>query len=526
MKVLDAHDLMAALKDGHEIALIDVREQSAYGQGHPLLAINTPLSHLELIIRRYVPLLTTRIVVLDDEDGLAKRAVRILASAGYTDLSVLSGGVTAWNDAGFELFQGNYTLTNAFGLFVSEHYDTPAITAVQLQARLEAGEDLVILDSRPMSEYNAVALPGSIDVPGPEQIYHFQDLVPDHNTPIAVTCAGKTRGALGCQALINAGVPNPLFAVEHGTMGWVLAGLDPERGAARKPNKISSEALAWSEMAGQRLADRFGVRSITAGELEAWRSEEGRTLYIIDVRTAVEYEAGHLKGSIWVPGGELTGCTEDHLATRNARLCLVDDNGVRASACAMWMMQMGWPDVVVLEGGVRGHELIKGHEPDTSLPCAQNIDVASIDEVDLEAVTIVDVSSSSSYWQNHIPGALWAVRSALPQVVEQLETTGPCIVISDDDQLSQWAAADLAALGCERVAYLMGGKAAWKAAGKACAQGMERPLTDTRDVYAVFAERPDDTPEAVKRTYLNTIAWREQLLEQFRRDGTVEFLTT
>ena len=45
---IGADALRAALLDGEEIALLDVREEAAFGPEHILLAIHLPLSRLEL----------------------------------------------------------------------------------------------------------------------------------------------------------------------------------------------------------------------------------------------------------------------------------------------------------------------------------------------------------------------------------------------------------------------------------------------------------------------------------------------
>ena len=74
--------LRTMLTDGGEIALIDVRDQGPCERGHPLLAVNIPLSGIELTIRRFVPRLSTRIVLCDEDDGLADRAADVLAKAG------------------------------------------------------------------------------------------------------------------------------------------------------------------------------------------------------------------------------------------------------------------------------------------------------------------------------------------------------------------------------------------------------------------------------------------------------------
>ncbi|HWC93176.1 MAG TPA: rhodanese-like domain-containing protein, partial [Pseudolabrys sp.] len=60
----------AMLDDGGELALIDVREELIFSQNHLLWARNVPLSRLELRFARLVPRKTTRIVLIDDDDGL------------------------------------------------------------------------------------------------------------------------------------------------------------------------------------------------------------------------------------------------------------------------------------------------------------------------------------------------------------------------------------------------------------------------------------------------------------------------
>src|SRR5580765_5224067 len=92
---LDPHAVKAMLADTRELALIDLREELTFSRSHLLWARSVPLSRLELRFAALVPRRDTRIVLCDDGDSLVERAGKILASAGYTDLSVLQGGVAA-----------------------------------------------------------------------------------------------------------------------------------------------------------------------------------------------------------------------------------------------------------------------------------------------------------------------------------------------------------------------------------------------------------------------------------------------
>ena len=181
------------LADGAELALIDVREELTFSKSHLLWARNVPLSRIELRFARLVPRLTTRIVLCDGGDGLVKRAAAILASAGYTDLSYLDGGVAAWERAGFVLFAGVHVPSKAFGEFVEHDSRTPSISAIELNAMLRNGADLKVLDSRPFDEYTRISIPTGINVPGAELVLRVRDIVPLQSTTIVVNCAGRTR---------------------------------------------------------------------------------------------------------------------------------------------------------------------------------------------------------------------------------------------------------------------------------------------------------------------------------------------
>lgn len=64
-----AKDLLTAKE---EIAFIDVREHGQYGEGHPFFAVNLPYSRLEMSVSSLLPSKTVRILLLDDNDGIAE----------------------------------------------------------------------------------------------------------------------------------------------------------------------------------------------------------------------------------------------------------------------------------------------------------------------------------------------------------------------------------------------------------------------------------------------------------------------
>ena len=126
-RVLSPEDLRAMLRDGDEIALLDVREEGVFSEdGHPFFANSVPLSRLELMIRDQVPRKSARIVVLDGgEEGLAERAAAKLDRIGYDNVAVMAGGSKAWAAAGFELVTGVMNIQYYYAwpfVFYQAHY--------------------------------------------------------------------------------------------------------------------------------------------------------------------------------------------------------------------------------------------------------------------------------------------------------------------------------------------------------------------------------------------------------------------
>ena len=516
--------------DDDELALLDVREEGVFGaDGHLLFAVCVPLSHLEIDILERVPRKSVRLVLCDGGDGLAARAAAKLEAWGYGDIAILGGGVPAWEAAGYVVFRGVNVPSKAFGEFVEHQSGTPSVSAEELKAMMEDGANMVVLDSRPWGEYRRMSIPTGIDCPGAELAYRVHDIVDDPETTVVVNCAGRTRSIIGAQSLINAGVANRVVALRNGTMGWALAGFDLDEGAERNFPDVTDAGLSRARAAAASVAERFGVNSITADTLAAWQEEAGtRSLYLLDVRDPVEYEAGHRPGSMSAPGGQLVQATDRWVSTLGARIVLIDDTGVRARMTASWLVQMGWRDVAVLDGGLVAGALETGpSQPPMPAVASQPVDTVSVTELQAMigdgAVTVVDFATSLEYRAGHIPGAWWAIRARLPESLGGIGSdsggTGPLVFTSPDGMLARLAAGDAQALTARPVRILDGGGIAWRAAGGARSEGFENMADHNNDVqYKAY-----DHSENIEFHMQEYLSWETGLVEQIERDGTARF---
>lgn len=353
MSRVTPHDIRTAWLLREEIALIDLRSEHAFAQGHPLFAAQIPALRIAEEAPIRLPRRDVPIVLYDDGEGLVDDAIEQFRALGFTEVSSLTGGLQAWRDAGYELFQDVNSYSKAFGELVESRRHTPSLAAPDVQALIDEKADIRILDARRFEEYATMSIPTGTSVPGAELVLGAPILAPDPDTTIIVNCAGRTRSIIGTQSLINAGLPNRVVALRNGTIGWTLAGQQLETGQQRRLPEVDRAAAAEARGRARQVAYRAGVRHIDAAALKRLEDDRQRTLYRFDVRQPDAFAAGHLSGFRNAPGGQLVQETDHFAPVRGARIVLADDLGARADMSASWLAQMGW-EVYVLDGGLDG----------------------------------------------------------------------------------------------------------------------------------------------------------------------------
>lgn len=516
------HDIRQALSEKQELALIDVRDEANYAEGHPLFAVNIPLSKLEIEILDRVPRFATPITLYDNGEGLVSQAAGRLKALGYGNVALLKGDLQGWREAGGELFIDVNSPSKAFGELVESRTHTPSLPAEEVQALLESGEPVVVLDSRRFDEYQTMSIPGGISVPGAELVLRVRDLVPSPTARVIVNCAGRTRSIIGTQSLVNAGITNPVFALRNGTIGWTLAGQKLEHGQSRRYGQSSDAARSQAAHSARSVADQAGVKRLTLTQLHQWQQAQTHTVYLFDVRDPEEYASGHLPGARSTPGGQLVQETDHYASVRGARIVLADNDGVRANMSASWLAQMGW-DVSVLDGLTPGDFSEQGGWAAKVPPLAawQEISPAELsDWLNTSGTQVLDFTSSANYVASHIPGAAWLQRSLLTQKgLQALPTAERYVVTCGSSLLARYAVEELQQLSGKPVAVLKGGNAAWRASGLPVEQGESLLLQPRNDRY----RRPYEGTNNSAKSMQDYLDWEFGLIAQLDRDGTHGF---
>jgi len=513
---ISACALRALWRAREEVAVFDAREEGPYSRAHPFFAVSLPFSEVETRAYELAPRLSAKIVVYDDGEGFAERAALRLANIGYSDVVLLEGGLSAYRVVG-EVFRDVNVVSKAFGELVESIRHTPSLTGREVDRLIRTGADVVVLDARPFEEYHTMSIPNAVSAPGAELALRVFDITRSPDTLVIVNCAGRTRSIIGTQSLIDADIPNRVAALRNGTIGWTLDGLTLDHRQTRRFPPLGRESHQRALAGTRARAARLGVATLDAAAFEAaLAARDKRTLYLLDVRSWEEYEAGHAPGFRSAPGGQLVQATDEWVAVRGAKIILYDDLEARALSTASWLTQLGWEAAILAPDAVAATEIGASSRRRPPLFVTPGSTVSPKELAGgRDNFTIVDLSRSPVYRAGHIADAYWAAVAHLERDLATLPRDKPIVLVSPDGEtaLDNLARAQIASGG--GVVALVGGTQAF---GAVTAENA-RWLSEPDDSYKRPYEGVDNSREAMQ-AYID---WELQLVAQLANDGVANF---
>ncbi len=521
---ISCQGLKALMSSGKSYALFDVRERGEYNAQQIFTATSLPRGQIEFRLLSLVPAHNVPVVTYDEGGERASLAAATMERMGYEKVSVLEGGLPAWSSAGYRTVSGVNVPSKVFGERVHSKLKVPEITPEKLKTLQEEKKDLTILDVRTPQEFSRFCIPGAINVPGGDLILWAETLRQKPDRTVVVNCAGRTRSIIGTASLRRLGLTN-VCALRNGTMGWTLAGLKLEDHPPKETPMPTPESSERAELLAERVAAEDGIPLISVPELLGLRNEaERQVLYLIDVRSEKEYAAGHIQGSMNIPGGQAVQRTDDYIAVRECQIVFISHGQSRAVMAAQWYRQMGYKKVSVLKGGIRtwtesGQALDTGIAADepaglkAAREVARLIDPAEVSRrLRLDRTVVLDVGISLSFEERHLPGAFWLPRGWLELKIptEFPDRNQPIVVTCPNGLNSVLAASTLAKLGYTQVSVLDGGVQAWSANGYPTEKGIDRCLIPPNDVVLSPSIKGD---KAAMKRYLD---WEVELTEELK----------
>ena len=521
-KEISPKDLNILLEGNSKFALIDVREAGEYNSTHIPDSSLISRRDLEFQMSTAVPVKNAHVVLCDDDGRRAGLAAATLERMGYTNVSVLEGGINRWSTQNYPTEWGSNVISKDFGEKMEVVHHVPEIEATELHERMERGDKLVILDTRTPEEYRSFCIPGGRSVPGGELALRIIDITKDldKDTTVIVNCAGRTRSVIGTRVLQRMGLTN-VYGLKNGTSGWLLAGFDLEIGADRLGlPEPSTEGLAAAEAYADRLATEDGVRYLDITALQSMlEKRQQEIVYLIDVRTVQEYEKGHIPGFRWFPGGQVVQRSDDVLAVKNCPVVFCCDKKARATFIASWYRQFGFEEVYAVQGGTAawsaaGLSLEQGTTAPAPFGLAQareQVNLLQPQELQSSQPSVVIfVDSSQDFAGGHVPGARWVPRGSLELQIGELAPSKETAIAMTcrDGRNAVLSGATLKELGYRNVSVLDGGMAAWRRAGLQVEQGLSGVMLAPTDMVNAGADRNS----ADRITYLR---WETALGEKY-----------
>ncbi|HEX6284209.1 MAG TPA: rhodanese-like domain-containing protein, partial [Pyrinomonadaceae bacterium] len=198
---------------------------------------------------------------------------------------------------------------------------------------------------------------------------------------------------------------------------------------------------------------------------------------LLDVRSAADFGAGHVPGSLNIGLGGQFAMWAGSLIPLQASIVLIADTAAQVDESVVRLARVGIENVKgYLEGGVDNWRA--AGFPVGSIP------QVSVDELKEKLATtadmqVIDVRRPAEYGNGHVPCALNAPLATLDQNAGQLpfEKDKPTAVICAGGYRSSAAASLLEQLGFTKLLNVSGGTGAWINAG----YPVETPTTSKTD---------------------------------------------
>jgi rhodanese-related sulfurtransferase len=108
------------------------------------------------------------------------------------------------------------------------------ITREGLKAKLDRGEEVVLIETLGPRYYEDAHLPGAINIPHTEVDALAPEMLPDKSAEVVVYCSNRAcqYSPQAARRLAALGYEN-VYDYEEGKQDWIEAGLPTESGAAR-----------------------------------------------------------------------------------------------------------------------------------------------------------------------------------------------------------------------------------------------------------------------------------------------------
>lgn len=218
----------------------------------------------------------------------------------------------------------------------------PVISPEEVKQKLDANEDIVILDTRSREDYKAKHIKGSLSMPQDEIYVRYSDLPQDKEIIVfcyTTSCQSSTQVA---QVLLELGFTN-VKDMEAGISGWENQGYP-----------LEGEYIASS-------ASEVKVETISPTQLKI-KLDTSQDIYLMDVRSENEYKESHIKKAHSLPLNQISNQIDK--LPEDKEIIIYSKSGYESKLACEYLLIEGFENVKELDGGFEawveaGYEIIK-----------------------------------------------------------------------------------------------------------------------------------------------------------------------
>ncbi|HET7392492.1 MAG TPA: rhodanese-like domain-containing protein, partial [Candidatus Binatia bacterium] len=331
-----------------DLVVLDVRTPEEYGRFCIPGGINVPGGDLILWAEELKQRDATHVVV-----NCAGRTRSIIGAAalrrlGVSNVRALRNGTMGWVLAGFELDKKPQRSSSpapasgpesamALARRIAQEEAIAWISAPELSRKLEAQSIDYLLDVRSEGEFASGHVAGSINVPGGQAVQRADDFVAVRNGQIVFISNQSARAVMTAYWYRQMGFLH-VAVLQGGLRAWTQSGAKVEKGSLR------NEPIGFESA-------RQAVRVVDSSTVEGKTRDP--SVLLLDVGTSLDFETAHLPRAKWISRGWVDLRLPEIYPDRNQPIVMTCADGCQSILAALALGQLGYSDIVVLDGGVR-----------------------------------------------------------------------------------------------------------------------------------------------------------------------------